>query len=142
MHVRFTEDLPSELVSHVKAGCGLAGERWLVELQGIIRLLEKRWSIDVGKPFAGIEYNFVAPATAKNGDPVVVKIAPPWDPVEIHCEAAYLRDRSGEGCVRLFDEALDCRAVLIERILPGKSFADHFAGREPDSLGPAIEALK
>ena len=138
----FIESLPPELVAHVKAGCGKSGQAWLDQLASIITVLESEWSISVKEPFPGIEYNFVAPAIGENGEPVVIKIAPPWDPVEIHGEAAYLRDRNGVGCVRLIAEVPEHRAILIEQIFPGRSVSDYFRGREPDALRPSIDALK
>ena len=134
--------LPKELVSHVKAGCGDAGVAWLDALPNVIRSLELRWSISVKEPFRGIEFNFVAPAIRQNDEPVVIKIAPPWDPVEIHGEAAYLRHKNGIGCVRLLAEEPASRAILIEQIFPGESLASRFTGREPESLSPAIDALE
>lgn len=138
----FIDSLPTELVNHVRAGCRANGHAWLDELPTLIRDLESTWSVTVDEPFAGIEYNFVAPAIRENGENVVIKIAPPWDPVEIYGEAAYLRARNDSGCVRLLAEAPQSRAILIERIFPGESFASHFTGREPDALRPAIEALR
>ncbi len=142
MGTTFEDSLPSELVSHVKAGCGQPGELWLAELPRTIDELERLWSISVQKPFPGIEYNFVAPATGADGETLVLKIAPPWETVEIFGEASYLRSRNGEGCVRLLAEETDSRAILIERIFPGRSLWEHFAGRESDAVAPAIEALK
>lgn len=138
----FTESLPAELVSHVTAGCGEAGVRWLDALQTTIEALEQEWSVTVTEPFAGIEYNFVAPAITRDGEDVVVKIAPPWDPVEIFGEAAYLRTRNGVRCVRLLEVSGEHRAILIERIFPGKTLTEHFAGREQDAVAPAIEVLQ
>ncbi len=138
----FKNTLPHELVTHVKSGCGQRGERWLAELPTVIQKLEFVWSIDVHEPFPGIEYNFVAPASTQDGEAVVVKIAPPWEPIEIFGEAAYLRARNGDGCVKLLAEECESRAILIEQIFPGRSLAEHFAGRESDAVAPAIEALK
>jgi streptomycin 6-kinase len=139
---KFTDSIPSELVSHVTVGCGDRGVRWLAELSSTIKELETQWSLTVNDPFPGIEYNFVAPATTHDGADVVVKIAPPWDPVEILGEGAYLRDRDGVRCARLLEESSEHRALLIERIFPGKTLTEHFAGREPEAVVPAIEVLQ
>ncbi len=138
----FTDSLPTELVAHVKAGCGGPGYEWLEKLPALIGGLEDQWSVSVGEPFPGIEFNFVAPAIDRDGKGVVIKIAPPWDPVEIHGEAAYLRLRDGVGSVRLLAEAPESRAIMIEQIFPGRSFVEHFAGRESEAVAPAIDALK
>lgn len=134
--------LPSELVSNVTAGCGERGFTWLGDLPATIRELEDIWSLAVQEPFPGIEYNFVAPAIMHDGAKVVVKIAPPWDPVEIFGEAAYLRARNGVRCVRLLGESGEHRALLLEQIVPGRTLDAHFAGREADAVAPAIEVLQ
>lgn len=133
--------LPEELVTHVSAGCGSAGIVWLQELPGIVRQLEVVWSITALEPFRGIEFNFVAPAVRYDGEPVVIKIAPPWDPVEIFGEAEYLRTRDGDGCVKLLAEDHGNKAILLERVMPGESLWEHFKDREAESLGPAIDVL-
>ena len=141
-----TEDsntwLPHELVTHVTAGCGAPGIEWLADLPDKIRELEKLWSIRVSAPFPAIEYNFVAPATADDGEEVVIKLAPPWDPVEIFSEAAYLRSRDGASCVRLLAEDHTRKAILLERVVPGESLAERFKDRESESVEPAIEVLR
>lgn len=134
--------LPAELVAHVSAGCGDPGLRWLKELPTLIRRLEMVWSVRVGKPFPGIEYNFVAPAQRSSGEAVVIKIHPPWDPVEIFDEAAYLRTRAGDGCVRLLAVDEPARAILLERLVPGRTLVEMFSSRKPDAVGPAIEVLR
>lgn len=138
----FAESIPKELVTHVVAGCGRRGEEWLASLPATIKSLEDIWSIGIAEPFPGIEYNFVAPATTVDGTDVVIKIAPPWEPVEIFGEAEYLRNRNGVGCVRLMAEHHASRSILIERVFPGQSLFEHFAGREAEAVAAAIEALK
>ncbi len=136
------DEIPSELVSHVTAGCGKRGVEWLEALPRMINCLEDLWQVAVGEPFAGIEYNFVAPAIKDNGEEVVIKIHPPWDPIEIFDEAAFLAKREGRGCVRLLAVNHDSRAIMLERILPGRTLTEIFAESKSDAVGPAIEALK
>lgn len=138
----FIDTIPSELVTHVMAGCRERGKEWLAGLGGTIRELERHWSIRVSAPFPDIEYNYVAPATAEDGLEVVLKIAPPWEPVEIFAEAEYLRHRHGPECVKLLDEHQPLRAILIERLRPGDHLAERFAKRPLDMLTPGIEALR
>ena len=137
-----TQWLPEELVTHVTAGCGQLGVEWLGNLPDIIRHLEKVWSIAVLEPFPGIEFNFVAPGVNRGSDAVVLKVAPPWEPIEIFSEAEYLRARDGDGCVKLLAEDHDHKAILLERVIPGQSLWEHFKDRETESLGPAIEVLR
>lgn len=138
----FLKSLPAELVSHVRAGCGDNGGQWLTDLPSMLETLESEWELKLEAPFPGIEYNFVAPARRVGGESVVVKIAPPWEPVEIFGEAAYLRHRDGNGCVRLLAEKQSLRAILIERIFPGEALFSHFAGRADECVAPAIQALQ
>jgi len=68
----FRDSIPKELVTHTIAMCGAVGERWLDSLPSLVRELEERWSINVGKPFPAIEFNYVAGAVDKNDKPVVI----------------------------------------------------------------------
>jgi streptomycin 6-kinase len=141
MDLKEFERLPCELVSHVSVGCGERGVAWLRDLPKVMQRLEKLWSLRIGEPFPGIEYNFVAPATREDGEDVVVKIHPPWDPIEIFDEAEYLRARDGDSCVRLLAEEQSLRSIMIERLTPGRTLTELFDKRKMDSLSPAIDVL-
>lgn len=139
----FRDTIPHELVTHITAMCGRKGEEWFDdELPLAIRELEERWSVKVHNPFPGIEYNFVAPATASDGSSVVVKIAPPFETTEIYGEAKFLATRGGQGAVKLLAEDRELRAILIEQAVPGRSLVDCFATDPIASVRPAIEVLK
>jgi streptomycin 6-kinase len=142
MSSNLKEMLPIDLVTHVTTMCGTRGEAWFDELPEMISRLECQWSIDVGKPFPGIEYNFVASAVTDDGIPVVLKIAPPFKTTEIHSEAKFLRTLDGERAVRLLKEDRKSKAILMERALPGKCLVDLFAHDPIGSVPPAIEVLK
>src|SRR5688572_27145452 len=114
----FKDSLPAELVTHITAICGERGVAWFEALPGIIHGLEEKWNVKVEEPFSGIEFNFVAPATHANGDKVAVKISPPFENIEIFCEAKYLRLRYGQGAVKLLAEDRETKSILIERALP------------------------
>ena len=142
MASNFSESLPVELVMHVTAICGQRGTNWIGELPAIIQKLEEKWSVEVHQPFPGIEFNFVAPATLDGSEQVVVKIAPPFEQIEIFGEAAYLKYRNGNGAVSLLAEHPESRAIMIERALPGESLTEHFREREPECIEPAIDVLR
>jgi len=142
MASNFSESLPVELVTHVTAICGQRGTNWIGELPAIIQKLEEKWSVEVHQPFPGIEFNFVAPATLDGSEQVVVKIAPPFEQIEIFGEAAYLKYRNGNGAVSLLAEDPKSRAIMIERALPGESLTEHFREREPECIEPAIDVLR
>jgi len=137
----FKDTLPQELITHVTAICGERGEKWFDRLPKTIRELETEWSVKVGEPFSGIEFNFVAEA-AMNGRPVVVKIAPPFEPTEIHAEAQYLRTRNGEGAVRLIAEDRGRHALLMERALPGDALFTVYEKDPAAIVEPAIDVLR
>ena len=136
-----TVNLPSELVMHVTAILGERGAEWLDALPTYVADLETEWSIEVHEPFAAGEFNLVAPATGAVGDPVVLKIAPPYDDGEFLREAEFLRNRDGRGTVRLLAQDIEKRAILIERAVPGINLAERFMDAEPEVLGPAIDVL-
>ena len=138
----FTETLPADLVTHVTSMCGRNGAEWLDTLERTVKELERHWAIGVLEPFAAGEFNFVAPAVGDNGDRYVLKIAPPFDPVEIHGEAQYLRGRDGNGAVKLLAEDTARRAILLEHALPGKNLAEVFGNDQMSALNPAIDVLR
>jgi streptomycin 6-kinase len=131
-----------ELVNHVTQILGAKGEDWLRELPGKIAELESRWNIETGEVFAAGEFNFVAAAVRDESEPVVLKIAPPYPDNEAYSEAAYIRYKNGDGCVRLLAEDRDSRAMLLERALPGKNLAEIFAGRPAEMIEPGVEVLR
>ena len=142
MAFRFKDTLPRELTDHVTEICGEKGEAWFERLPGVIAELETEWSIRVGNPFPGIEYNFVAEAADRDGVPVVLKIAPPFETIEIFAEAKYLRLHEGRGAVRLLAEDRRRKAIMIERAVPGKALYQHFDSDPMSCIAPAIDVLK
>ncbi len=142
MSDKFKNSLPSELVTHVTEMCGTKGEVWFAQLPTTIAELERRWKIRVGNVFPGIEYNFVAESEDVHGLPLVIKIAPPFETVEIHGEAKFLRVTCGEGAVNLIAEDRVRKAILIERALPGKALHEEFTSTPEECIQPAIDVLK
>lgn len=122
--------------------CGERGEQWLDSLGSVLADIEFEWSIKIGEPFPAGEFNYVAAATDEAGNQFVVKIAPPFESNEMPGEARYLRTRDGQGAVRLIREWPGSSAILIERAVPGKNLAEEFAGREQESIQPAIDVLR
>lgn len=112
--------IPTELAFHVTAICGESGKEWLASLPEIARHLQDRWSLKIGEPFAAGEFNFVAPAETDRGEPLVLKISPPYESLEIWNEAEYLRRRDGQGAVRLMREERSSRAILMSERFPAR----------------------
>ncbi len=76
------------------------------------------WGLDLGPPFAGSNYSYVAPA----GPGAVLKVQAP-DDVESRHEAEALELWGGGGAVRLLRQSPADRALLLERAMPGDDLA-------------------
>lgn len=100
---------------------GERGEAWLEELPERIAACERRWSLVVGQPFEGLSYNWVAPATARDGSSVVLKLGVP-NP-ELTSEIEALRAWAGEGAARLMEADPDEGVLVLEHLRPGASLA-------------------
>jgi streptomycin 6-kinase len=122
--------------------CGARGEAWFEDLPHVIEELENKWNIRVGDPFPGIEYNYVAEAVGSDGSQLVLKIAPPFESVEIFGEAKFLESLNGEGAIHLIDVDRERQAILLERAMPGKALHEEFAASPRDCIEPAIEVLR
>ncbi len=134
--------IPVELRKHVMESLGESGTAWLNELPGIVASLGQKWGLTVGDAFPSGEFNFVAAAMRADGEEAILKIAPPWPDEECFREAAFLRHKAGKGCVRLVQQDIDARAMLLERAIPGWNLVEEFGGREEQMIGPAIDVLK
>ena len=142
MSTSFRKSLPVEFVRNTIALCGKRGERWLDSLPELIRIFEHQWSLRVHGHFPNIGYNYVAPASLRDGTLAVLKIGLPLADVEIFSEAKYLRTLDGRGAVRLLEEDRTKQAILIERALPGETLTSIFEERPMEGVAPAIEVLK
>lgn len=96
------------------ASLGDVGARWLAELPAVLAQLERTWSITVGRPLPGGSCSYVARATRRNGEHLVLKVAVPND--DLAAQVRTLERADGRGYVRLisFDRARN--AVLLESL--------------------------
>lgn len=90
---------------------------WLAALPRLLTRLAGIWSLSLGPPFAGIAWNYVAPATRADGAAVVLKVSRHRD--ETRNEIAALRLWEGDGAARLLDADPENGALLLERLTPG-----------------------
>lgn len=107
---------------------------WLATVPETVRVLEERWSLEVGEPYQpGGQTAWVAPAVGAAGEALVLKVG--WAHPEAAHEAAGLREWDGDGAVRLFaSEAFDeTSALLLERCVPGVSLRSA-PGPEQDAV--------
>jgi streptomycin 6-kinase len=93
------------------------GSEWLDRLPLLVDACARRWSLQIGLPFAGSYVSVVFPVEGATGDPAVLKLQFPDR--ESEGEAAALRAWAGNGAVRLLAHDPDRRALLIERCVPG-----------------------
>lgn len=101
---------------------GKEGTQWLQSIPAFIAEYEKKWSIRVSPPFP-LNYNYVAPATQKDGSDAVLKIGFPGD-TEFQTEMEALAIYNGEGCAKLLEIDRERSVVLLERIVPGTPLSD------------------
>ncbi len=103
--------------------CSTAPERvaWLGSLPDAVGDLARRWALSVGPPFDGPDVScaWVAPATRRDGAPVVLKLGMPH--LEGEHEIEGLRLWAGDSTVRLLDADADLNAMLLERCDPRTS---------------------
>jgi streptomycin 6-kinase len=128
MLVRFNQSYTNEAIrmsliipARLAATCSNDRERaeWLGRLPDVVRELERRWSLTLGRPFDGEDVScaWVAPVTAGNGTPAVLKIGMPH--MEGESEIDGLRFWDGDPTVQLLDADDTLGAMLLERCEPG-----------------------
>ena len=137
-----SENLPRDFLVNVRSMCGPRGEEWLGRLPELLERLEGLWGITVGTVYPAAGMNYVAPATGRNGEGYVLKIGPPYATNEYASETAFLRSRNGCGCIKLINERPECRAMLLERAVPGETMDVIYDGCEPQCVAPAIKVLR
>jgi len=110
-----------ETPERLAANCRKTPERaaWLERLPDVLRDLEHRWSLEIGRPFDGeeISCSWVAPVTSADGTSAVLKVGMPH--MEGEHELHGLRFWNGNPTVRLLDADDELGAMLLERCEPG-----------------------
>src|SRR5688572_27549329 len=109
--------IPAQLITTCRTTPG--GADWLARLPGILRHLERRWSLTLGSPFEGREVScaWVAPVNLLDGAPAVLKLALPH--MEGEHEIDGLRFWNGDPTVRVLEADDSLGAMLLERCEPG-----------------------
>jgi streptomycin 6-kinase len=115
--------IPAEFASRMTEVYGPLGESWLAELPALLASLSVRWSLGyILPPFEPLSYNYVAPVLLTNGTPAVLKAGVP-NP-ELTSEIEALRLYNGDGAVRLLEADPNLGAMLLERLVPGRTLFD------------------
>lgn len=116
--------VPEPVRQFLTAAHGADGERWLDGLPDLVERVADHWDlIEIGSAYEGGAIAFVAPVVRAGGAPAVLKVSFVDD--ETRFEGDALRAWGGHGAVRLLDAAPDDGALLLERLAPGTSLADH-----------------
>jgi streptomycin 6-kinase len=97
------------------------GSDWLRRLPRVVEELSTKWELSLGQPFDSDDVSaaWVAPATRRNGDAVVLKVGMPH--MEGEQEIDGLRFWAGDPVVRLLESDDVTGAVVLERCVPGTS---------------------
>jgi streptomycin 6-kinase len=134
MHRPAGVPLPSGLVR--RAGQDATLRRWVDDLPEAVDGLREHWDLALDPPFEpGGTCSWVAPATRRSGEPVVLKVG--WKHAEARDEADGLRAWDGTGTVRLLAEAdagPSTTAVLLEPCRPGTALHEQCTGPEQDDV--------
>ncbi|MGW7087414.1 aminoglycoside phosphotransferase family protein [Streptomyces sp. NPDC054871] len=104
------------LVRQKALSLGGLGERWLAELPGLVRDLERRWSIEVGSSLPGGSASYVARARTRDGRDAVLKVSLPAP--DFADQVRTLRLAEGRGYAQLLAHDLNRHALLLEALGP------------------------
>ncbi|HZO29147.1 MAG TPA: aminoglycoside phosphotransferase family protein [Chloroflexota bacterium] len=115
--------IPARFEHRVRDSLGDRGAAWLRALPVLVADLSERWGITVGDPFE-LSYNYVAAARRHDGTQAVIKLAPPWEDGEFEREIEAVRLYDGNGISRLLEADVLRRAILLERLVPGRMLTD------------------
>lgn len=111
------DPVPDEFVQRMIDLHGPAASQWIAQLRTLIESLEEQWNISVDSPFLPLSYNYVAPATRRDGTEAVLKLGLAGP--ELAREAECLSVFGGNGAALLLEADVDRGALLLERIRPG-----------------------
>lgn len=114
------------------------GGEWLERLPQLVNECAERWKLRVGPPYRG-EVSYVAPATTASRSDVVIKINFPSH--ESEHESAALRHWGGRGAVRLLDDDVERRALLLERCRPGNTLWEERERVATEAMGDVLTGL-
>lgn len=98
---------------------GSDGEKWFNEIPQVIRQYTQKWDLEIGNPYQGLLYNYVAEAKRKDGTLAVLKVGFPGDR-EFLTEIEALRVYDGNGAVRLLEADKEKFVSLVQRAVPGE----------------------
>lgn len=142
MSENYINGLPEKFVKNTLEVCPESGEKWFNDLPQIIESLSEKWQMKVEKPFENLSYNYVAPCICADGNEAVLKIALPLNNPEFFNEAKYLQIQDGDGAVKVLNFDKELRAMLLEKLNPGKHLKEIFAGNEQSAVEVTADLIK
>ena len=116
------------------------GHVWLASIPERVQHYAQLWDLDVGPPFDGLSFNYVAPVTRADGSQAVLKIGLP-EP-EQRSEILALRHYNGDGTARLLADDLEGYTALMERLVPGTMLSTYYPERDDEATAVAGQVLK
>jgi streptomycin 6-kinase len=97
---------------------GDEGRAWIDRLPVILATCEERWQVKIGAPVENLSFNYVAPAMLADGTQAMLKTGLTD---EFPAQLQALLHFDGHGMVRLLAYDEQDAAMLMERLIPGKS---------------------
>ena len=124
MSKKFVDDLPPRFRQNISGLYGAKGDKWLANLPETVAGIAEKWSLEMGKVFTNLSFNFVAQCVDETGEKYVLKIGVPEKDSPILFEKRALKAFNGKGAVQVvkFDKAR-C-AMLLERAIEGKTLSE------------------
>lgn len=114
---------------------------WCRDLAATADRIAKAWGIELGAPLPGSTQGAVFEAQRPDGARLVLKLEKPGPGIE--AQAAALRIWNGNGAVRLLACNPSQGALLLDRIEPGTSLAQHSeSGRDEEATRIAARLMR
>lgn len=110
---------------------GESGRAWLNYLPDLVEQLAVKWDLDNFESIDNLSYNYVI-GCVQNNNHVILKLG--LDKLAVQNEADALRYFSGHGCVKILDQDYDRGALLIERVILGKSLKNFFPYQDAKAI--------
>lgn len=134
-------ELPSGLRSNVVQTWGNRGRDWLAGLPEVVQSVSELWGLELTRTTYDLTFHWVAPATAADGAPAVLKLGVPGEE-HLARETAALRAYGGVGAARLLADSPRHGALLIERLRPGHNAAAMVPDADEDGTSAVTAVLR
>ncbi len=112
------------------------GGAWLARLPSLVAACAAEWNLVLDDPFPGGRVALAVPGRRADGTPVVLKVNFP--DTESEHEGAALLVWNGDGAARLLAEAPEHRALLVERLVPGRQLWDEPDADRADEIAASV----